>query len=64
MDERLTELSKSLESLVNDLRQEIITVRSEVDRLNHLQTSSVITRGQIDSLKSDIASVKGILLNR
>lgn len=63
-EERFDDLKRSIEGLIHELKQEIITVRSEVDRLNNIQGSNSVTRGQIDSLKADIASVKGILLNR
>ncbi|XP_077298113.1 peroxisomal biogenesis factor 14 isoform X2 [Arctopsyche grandis] len=63
-EERFNDLKRSIEGLIHELKQEIITVRSEVDRLNNIQGCNSVTRGQIDSLKADIASVKGILLNR
>ncbi|VEN47594.1 unnamed protein product [Callosobruchus maculatus] len=59
VEETIEELDKNVKSSVGEIKDDLQSVKVEVDRLNGDNTSR-----QLAELKSDIATVKGLLLGR
>lgn len=49
---------------INDLRDNLTEVRTQVDRIKNLQADSPTTHMQLQDLKNEVSSVKGLLLSR
>ncbi|EFA10352.2 peroxisomal membrane protein PEX14 [Tribolium castaneum] len=62
VEESIDELDKSFKQSVNDLKNNLLSVKVEVDKISQGAESS--TQRQLSDLKSEIATVKGLLLSR
>lgn len=62
LGDSVDELNKKLEDAVDDLKTSLNTVKTEVDRINY--TNEITNERQLSELKSDIRSIKGLLLGR
>ncbi|XP_018321116.1 peroxisomal membrane protein PEX14 isoform X2 [Agrilus planipennis] len=62
VEERIDELNKTVINSVGEVKSDLTTVKIEIERLNQ-NTESGLQRELVD-LKSEIATVKGLLLSR
>lgn len=62
VEESLDELDTNLKKSVHDLQNNLLSVKVEVDKISQGAESS--TQRQLSDLKSEIATVKGLLLSR
>ncbi|CAG9856758.1 unnamed protein product [Phyllotreta striolata] len=62
VNETIEELDKNVKSSVGELKEDLHNVKVEIDRITH--ESENHTSRQLIELKSEIASVKGLLLGR
>ncbi|GJQ80366.1 hypothetical protein Trydic_g12230 [Trypoxylus dichotomus] len=56
------DLSKVVKSSVDELREGLANVKLEVDKINHVSESN--TQRQLQSMQSDVSTIKGLLLSR
>ncbi|XP_055625975.1 peroxisomal membrane protein PEX14 isoform X2 [Toxorhynchites rutilus septentrionalis] len=59
VDEQISELNKTVEVKIDGLSSELVKIKEELNRVNQAQTSKDLT-----NFKSDLDSIKGLLLNR
>lgn len=62
IEDRIQSLDKDIKKSVADLKQELSSVKVEVDKISSGSDSSL--NRQLVDLKSDVATVKGLLLSR
>lgn len=62
VEETVQDMDKTMKSSIEELKDDLRTVKVEVDKLS--QNSENNTTRQLVELKSEIASVKGLLLGR
>jgi len=62
VEETLADLDKKLDESITDIKDNLTSVKIEVDRIS--RTGSGDTQRQLQNLQNDINSVKGILLSR
>ncbi|XP_068899499.1 peroxisomal membrane protein PEX14 isoform X2 [Tenebrio molitor] len=62
IEESLEDLDKNMKESVNELQNNLTSVKVEVDKINQGAESN--TQRQLSDLKSEIATVKGLLLSR
>lgn len=60
--ESLTDLNKSVTESINNLRDNLTEVKTQVDRISQTENGSM--QSQLQELKNEISTVKGLLLNR
>lgn len=64
IEDSISDLNKSMTESINDLRDNLTEVRTQVDRIKNLQADSPTTHMQLQDLKNEVSSVKGLLLSR
>ncbi|KAL1498327.1 hypothetical protein ABEB36_009140 [Hypothenemus hampei] len=62
LDDKLDDLEKNVKTSMRDLKKSVRDVRSEVDRINCNREYDVVS--ELKDLKSEMASLKGLLLTR
>lgn len=60
IDERITDLNQSVEVKIDSINFELIKIKDELARVNQAQFATK----ELTNLKSDLVSIKGLLLNR
>lgn len=62
VEEALEDLNKSVDSSIGQLKENLDSVKVEVEKINRISESS--TNRQLQNLQSEISTVKGLLLSR
>lgn len=60
VDEQISELNKTVEVKIDKLSLELVNIKDELNRVNQAQSATK----ELTNFKSDLDSIKGLLLNR
>lgn len=64
IEENLSDLNKTVTNSVKELHDNLTEVKTQMDRISITQSENITTNSQLQELKNEITTVKGLLLNR
>lgn len=64
IEDSIKDLNKSVTDSINEIRDNLTDVKTQVDRLSIRHSENLSMNSQLQELKNEISTVKGLLLNR